>query len=440
MALELRGFCLAAVVAAGLPWTGVVAAQETPSQPEPTPSSTAETTEPEPKPPPRRADFLATPGAPRKALPGLFDTKEEPAEFPRGKEKLFDEARQGQPLTPEHRKVIDDAAKAHAYALTSKSGGNEAVGVILRTVATAKDASGRVSTDFVKLYKSAVIKHLKHLLSNSIYVQINALFAMSELQNRVAGDALDEEREIPDVTDAVPIFVEVVIDDNRADAVVLMALQGLMRAKRSGLIQPGEEQKVAYRVLDLLGNSSKADDVQPVLKEKMIETLGVLQRPYAQNPEDVQVATLLATLALDPNSSKSERLEAGRALSRLNVRSVPQWNAKLQACIVAGVIKDNQARLEVADAQAQYDAYLWLEAIPAPSAVAYPELAQVLREKVLGPIVNPRMNDGKGPDFSALDQWIADNPMPEDRKLGPRGAEIVFPEPASNEDAEAGSQ
>lgn len=455
---ELRGYvnmrcCCPWVVRFGLllPFTvgSSIRAQDAPSEPptQPAATSTIEAAAPEPKAPPKRAEFIANPGAPRKPLPGLFDSKVEVAQEPRSTERQFDEVRQGRtPLTDSDKKVIDDWAKFHAYELTKK--GNDAVVTILKTVATAKDASGRVSADFVKAYKSSVIKHLKKLLDNSVYVQINALFTMSELQNRLPGDVQEDvEREVPDVTDAVPVFVEVVLDDKRTDAAVLMALQGIMRAKqcRPILISPTEEQKIVYRILDRIGDSSIADDVQPVLYEKMLETLGVLGRVHAQTSEDVKVATFLGNVALDPNATPRVRFEAARALARLNSGDVPQWNSQLQAYILAAVLKENQQTLAAMDPDGQYQAFLWLDAIlsgsatdPSGSTGAYPALAQILKEKVLGPIINSRLNDGKGPEFELLDAWMTENPIPETHSFGPRGAEISLPssEPAKEEAAE----
>lgn len=432
---------LAAALCAPLWFAPGLAQEEAPApaaaEPQEPPPSTAETPKDEPKPPPKRDEYIAKPGAPRKPLPDVFMTKPRTATEPRDKISQFNNIRTGQAAVDEA--VVDAFAKYHVYRMTAQGMENDAVREILNVVLTAKDGRGNPSVDFLRAYKKALVKYVGEILDeNGALLQVNALFLLTELQ--------DGGTNVPDAT---PVFLKVVGDSDRLDGVVLMALKGLSRSKIRGLIRAEEEQQAVGLILKRLA----AGEVQSVLLEEMLATLGTLRRPYQRTPEDALAATTAASSAVNPDLSPRARFEAGRALAQMDVAAVQQWNSKLQACIIARTL---QEYLEYAEArrdegadpnrlaeQARYEALLWLDALTKGAASGANQSDQdfqqfareIAVEKILAPIVNRQLAD-----VQALADWVQAHPIPENRRLAPRAPEVAFPKPPPPEEEEAASE
>jgi hypothetical protein len=414
---------LAAALCAPLVFVSGFAQQAAPETPAP---STAEPADEAPKPPPKRDDYIAKPGAPRKPLPDVFMTKPRTATEPRDKISTFNNIRTGQAAVDEA--VVDAFAKYHVYRMTAQGMENDAVREILNIVLTAKDGRGNPSVDFLRSYKKALVKYVGEILDeNGALLQINALFLLTELQDGGVN-----------VPDATPIFLKVVGDPERLDGVVLMALKGLSRSKLRGLIRAEEEQQAVGLILKRLG----AGEVQSVLLEEMLATLGTLRRPFQRTPEDALAATAAANSAVNPDLSPRARFEAGRALAQMDVAAVQQWNSKLQARIVARTLQEyleySEARrnegvdLNRLAEQARYEALLWLDALTKGAASGANQADQdfqqfareIAVEKILAPIVNRQLAD-----VQSLVDWVQAHPIPENHRLAPRAPEVAFPKP-----------
>jgi hypothetical protein len=366
----------------------------------------------DPVPVPKRNDFILAPGAPRPLMKGFRETQTISAPEPTGKK--LDDLLKGD---VKDDAAIDAFAKSQVARLTSK--GNEADRQILVQVNRTSESRNRYSEESIRTYKIALYKYLAELLTNSVVVQVNALHVANMIQNGFG-----------DVADGVPIFLKVVKDPTREDAVKLMALVGLMNAKEKNLVKAAEEGEASSAILKEL----QREDLQSVLEGKLYETLGVLGRSYAQLPGDVQVASRLAAGAIHPMKSLDVRVDAARALAKMSLGDLSEWNSKLQAQVLAKVLRD---WLEAADQRQgkgvearKYEAYLWLKAItksleqsPNQANADFQAFAQKLAiESVLYPLLR---EESVGPE--EIDRWLEKNPVGPNRKLAPRGVELTWP-------------
>ncbi|MBY0587303.1 hypothetical protein K2X85_09020 [bacterium] len=360
-------------------------------------------------PPAKRNDFIMAPGAPRPPIKGFRETQTQSVPEPTGK-KLDDLLRGDS----KDDAAIDAFAKAQVSRLTLK--GNEADRQILVMINRTSDSRARYDEESVRKYKTAVEKYLNDLLGNSVVVQVNALHVASSIQNGFG-----------DVPDGVPMFLKVLKDPAREDAVKLMALVGLIRAKEQNLIKAAEEGEASAVILKEL----QKEDLQSVLEAKLYETLGSLGRSYAQLPGDVQVASRLAAGAIDPDNSLDARVEAARALAKMTLGDLSEWNSKLQAEVIAGALRDwvqasDDRQSKGIDAR-KYEAYLWLKAItksldqpPNQASAEFKDFAQkVAIEGTLYPLMR---EESVTPD--EIDRWLEKNSVGENRKLAPRGPTI----------------
>jgi len=387
---------------------------ETPAK-DSVPKSTAATEEAPstPKAPPKRDDFLKQPGAPRKPLENYRTTKQQPAQPPAGV-KLEDLLRGNNPKDVN----IDVMAKANVFGITKP--GNEADRTILNELNRIADGRGNANPESVKAYKSALVKYLGQVLDNSILVQVNALNLAAEIQNGSN-----------DVSDSVALFLKVLEDDKKQDPVLFMALRGLVKARDRGLVRANEEQQAVGIIMKQL----EKPDVQSMLKAKLIETLGTLERPYLERPRDAKVATLIAQAAIDPNNDIEVRTAAGKALARMRLSEIQGWNSALQAQIIARALRDafsqtppeevNQSKAQEAE---RLNAYHWAKAIkkastesPNQSNDDFKSFAQTTAlDQILFPILKRET-----PNIDALSEWIDQHPI-SDKKLAPNAPEITM--------------
>ncbi len=201
--------------------------------------------------------------------------------FPAPTGKKLDDLLKGD---PKDDAALDAFAKSQTASITSK--GNEATASrdIVLLMNRTSESRARYDEQAVRKYKQAVYKYLGDLLDNSLIVQVNALHVASAIQNGF-GDAAE----------GVPFFLKVLKDPAREDAVKLMALVGLINAKERNIVRAADEGEASSAILQEL----QRKDLQSVLEAKLYETLGVLGRSYAQRPGDVQIASTLASAAID---------------------------------------------------------------------------------------------------------------------------------------------
>ena len=395
------------------------------SNPTPTdaaPPSTADEPKTPPKAPPKRDEYTKRPGAARKPLENYRSTKQMAAQPPQG--VRLDDLLKGN--NPKDQNV-DLIAKANAFGITKP--GNEADRTIINELNRLADGRGNANAEVVKAYKSALVKYLGQVLDNSVLVQLNALNIASEIQNGSN-----------DVSDAVALFLKVLDDDKRQDPVLFMALKGLVKAKDRGLIRANEEQQAVGIILKQL----EKPDVQSLLKAKLIETLGVLERPYLDRPRDARVASVIGGAAIDPNNDIEVREAAGKALARMRLSEISGWNSALQAQLIARALRDSlteepppEANPTKASEAARIKAYHWAKAINKGSAETpnqgneeFKTFAQTTAlDQILVPILKKET-----PNLEALSEWIEKHPI-TDKKLAPNATEIAT-EPAKSAEVE----
>jgi hypothetical protein len=286
----------------------------------------------------------------------------------------------------------------------------------------------------VKAYKSAIIKYVGQVLDNSVLVQINAMNIASELQNGSN-----------DVSDSVALFLKVLDDDKKQDPVLFMALRGLIKARDRGLVRANEEQQAVGIVLKQL----EKPDVQGMLKAKLIETLGALERPYLERPRDAKVASFIAQAALDPNNDIEVRAAAGKALARMRLSETQGWNSALQAQVIARALRDalnetppeeaNPTKVAEAD---RLNAYHWAKAIKKASTESpnqsNDEFKSFAQTTALDQVLIPMLKR-ETPNLDALSEWIDQHPI-SDKKLAPYAPELTLApaKVAEGERADAG--
>lgn len=275
-----------------------------------------------------RSEYIAKPGAPRERMPNYIRSELLKAEKPSPpEEELFNQMRRGQKdPTPA---LIDKIAKWHVYNLTQP--GDEAriswkANEILKIVFDAKTGRSEPNERFRSMFKRSLVKYSKDLLQNSLVVKVNAVILMGDLFDGIA-----------DVPDAVPVLMEVLGSDSHEEAVYYTALRSLDRAKQYRQLTIQQERQIIRDVIRL----AQRDEVQPVLFEQLVRTLGNLRHAFSGPiPDRAEVATLLANLALDPDKPLRLRYEAARGVGRLDVRDVPTWNHQLQALVLCVFLKD----------------------------------------------------------------------------------------------------
>jgi hypothetical protein len=281
------------------------------------------------------------------------------------------------------------------------------------------ESRSRYDEQAVRKYKQAVYKYLNDLLDNSLVVQVNALHVASAIQNGFG-----------DVPDGVAFFLKVLKDPAREDGAKLMALVGLINAKERNIVRAADEGEASAAILQEL----QKKDLQSVLEAKLYETLGVLGRSYAQRPGDVQVASALASAAINPSKSVETRIEAGRALAKMSVAEVKEWNSKLQAQVIASALRDwveSTSELQGKGVESRrYAAYLWYKALAKgleqginQQSAEFKELADNIAIKG---VLNPLMR-GESAGAEEIEKWLEKNPVGESKRLAPLGAELAWP-------------
>lgn len=275
-----------------------------------------------------RQEYLENPGIPRAPSP-LLDIKM-PLAFkaPTAQEKAqFESMRRGQ-INPDPKR-IDAFAKFYVYQMTDPEGLSNLSnlrGEIVNDVKNARGGGGTVNEEFLRAFKTSLIKYASDTLNNNLLVRINALLLINDLQDGTV-----------DVTSAIPVYVKVLQDSEQPDAMHYLAIKGLDLVKKHKSIKVEEELKAAEAIMTLI----RRNDVQDLVLEQAVQTLGNLQRVAETSiPDRVEVATALANFAVDPKNPVRLRIEAAVALGKLHGDVVRDWNYELQALVVAMGMRD----------------------------------------------------------------------------------------------------
>jgi hypothetical protein len=118
----------------------------------------------------------------------------------------------------------------------------------------------------------------------------------------------------------------------------------------------------------------------------------------------------------------------------MSLSEVKDWNAKLQAQLVARALRDwvegsSEVQGRGVDAR-KYGAYLWWKALakgleqpPNQASSEFKDFADsVANRNVLLPLLR-----GESAGAEEIDQWLEKNPVGDPKRLAPRGAELMFP-------------
>lgn len=291
-----------------------------------------------------RQQFIAKPLAPRRPSPTFAITKVLPYDEPGNEDRSrFDRMRRGD--DPPDPRLIERVAKARVYRMTrpelASSLARERENIVKELASGRSINKGQVDP-FIKNYKAALLKFVPDLLDNNMVVRVNALLLANALYDGTA----DVNR--------VDICLKVLKDDKQEDAVILLALQGLSRAKAVNVIEVQQEREAVNSILQI----AKRSELQELLLEQMVETLGDLRRPHSGDlPERAEIANFLANLALDSGLKVRIRLLAAIALGKLDIKNIGGWNYELDAVVIGKALRDFvDARNDFAGAQVK----MWL--------------------------------------------------------------------------------
>ncbi len=273
-----------------------------------------------------RQDFIDRPGAVRTPI-RLRGGEQLPAKA--YDQNKFDRMRRGN--EPISAQLIDMAAQNHVAQLTDRANENELASFVKRiseNITSAKTA-GKWNVDFVKAYKRSVVKHLREIFKGepmrfSLVTQVNAVLVLHELTNN--------NPEI-DIEDPIDLLAEIIGIPGREDAVIYVAIEGLLRASES-LTKVATISAAATNMMAVVNRG----DVQDVLLEQIIRAFGVLKRPNSGGVVDrAEIAVFLANTAMrdhDPKTLDRAKLEAGLAFAKMDVSGLPDWNADLSLFVI----------------------------------------------------------------------------------------------------------
>lgn len=370
-------------------------------------------------------EAIRRPGAPRPGLPNFRDPNPLPFKEP-SKDILqqFDDLKGGKVKPSPNDTVIDAVAKYYVFRLTDpKNEPSKLVDEAVRAVAGDRNVRAKTA-DFIQQYRRAIAKYAAQVLDNSVLVKVNALNLLQRLLD------LDEGGSGGDAADPVDVFLKTLEDPKQEDAVFYVALRGLDVAKERGTLRVQKERPAVKLILD----RTRAGDVQPVLFDQMIDTLGKLGHAFeGADPTRAEVGTFLAKVVADPDIDLKTRLRAGIALGSLRTGEVEGWNYELQGLLLAQLLVDLVRAGEDAKINPSSEFYKWLvfklgtgltNISLARAASEDPDIFELM--KVADPILGELVKKGAKPDLEPLKEWIEKHKVPKSAKLARGAAEIAL--------------
>lgn len=273
-----------------------------------------------------RQEHLEKPGADR-AIVRDFEAAKElrfDAATPQEMAK-FDRIRRGQ--DPIDLRLLDKVAKTQVYKMTLREqlpNISKLREDIEKSISGASGDAAR-KDQFIRQYKTLVVKYAKDLLDNSLVVRVNTLILLGALYDGTAE------------VNAIPLLLTVLKRPGEEEGVLFEVLKALQRAKSVNQIQVTEERDVVNEILTLADRR----DIQDILKEEIARTLGIIGRPHrADLSERAEVATYLARMVLNKENSIRVRHRAAVALGKLRVNQIPGWNYELMGYLMAYNLRD----------------------------------------------------------------------------------------------------
>lgn len=351
-----------------------------------------------------RKDYIDLPGAPRTPIAG-FRGRSKAMPYDKPTDDQVDSVRRGTLDRP----AVDAVAKAGVYALTNP---NDELNIGKNVEEIVKVVRG-TKPEVARVYKEAVIKYAKNLLDNSFVVQVNATLLIGRMM-----DGSNDSK------DGVPIFVEILKDGTREDAVLYLALRGLEIAKQHKLLDVAPEREAVGAILNL----SKRNGIQPLLFEELVTALGAFGMAYSGDlPERAEVAVFLANLSLDSKQPLRLRFEATHGLGSVNPTPLSRVNWELAGFVLAKFVnelvsahKDNK----VPEETFRY----WLFSIgldfknlnKASGNERFRELTEAVQSFAAAVI------DKQPADAAPIAAWLANGP-PKDLRLAPSAEPLKMP-------------
>jgi hypothetical protein len=264
----------------------------------------------------------------RKQDPGLLVEKVLRVDQPTAEEMhRFEELRRKEVTKEEDIALVEKVVRRQVASLTqpqkdwysANSEGRKARDAI----ETALDASGGVNEKYFSVYKQSLLKFLPELLSNHIWVRVNAMKLLAKLK---------DER-------AIKVFCDQIDDPDQHESVKFMAMEGLETLGNGKLItQVNLETQAVNTLLQVL---AKADQVHPFTRQQAVRALGAIGRPNRiVGGDDVDVAVALLKIVRDPNIRRADRAEAALLLANLHIAPQADYNFQYVAFEIAALAAD----------------------------------------------------------------------------------------------------
>jgi hypothetical protein len=372
-----------------------------------------------PKRPVSRRDHILRPGAPREALPSFRDPN--PLEFKQPSDATmakFGDYQSARAQPAANDPVIDEVAKFYVYRLTDANPRFEpAKGVDEAVRALPQEASKRAkATEFINQYVRALSKYARDVLDNSMLVRVNALVMLNRLNEGSANRFVEP----------VDVYIAAMEMPEQEDAVFFVALRGMDLAKANGTLGVRQERQA----VELILNHAESKDVQPVLLDQMIDTLGRLERAFkGDRPDRAEVGTFLAGVIADPERELGTRLRAAMALGNLKTSEVPSWNHELQGLLLARSLAELITAADRGEINRTSTTYQWLVfRLGAGITKVYsfaqsdPDIADLMR--IADPILKQAVSKNGQVNLEPLEAWIEKHSTPKSLKLAPGAAEV----------------
>lgn len=366
-----------------------------------------------------RNEHIQRPGAPREALPSFRDPT--PLDFklpPANVMSQFEEYQSARAQPGENDAAIDEVAKFYVYRLTDQNQRVDPAKLVDEAIrAIPQEANKRAKANaFVGQYVKAISKYARDLLDNSILVRVNALVLLNRLNESSANRFVEP----------VDVYIAAMEMPEQEDAVFFLALRGMDLAKQNGTLGVRQER----RTVELVLQRAETEDVQAVLFDQMIDTLGNLERAFkGDRPDRAEVGTFLANVLTDPQRELRTRLRAAIALGNLKTSEVPGWNHELQGLLIAEALRDLILDTEINKSGQTYQWLVYKLGAGLTKIYSFaendPDVSELVR--IADPILKQALARNAQPNLEPLDQWIEKHQEPKSLKLAPGAAEVNRP-------------
>ena len=217
----------------------------------------------------------------------------------------------------------------------------------------AKDLKPAAITEFRRNLMLEFVKQAAPLLENNLYVRIQVVILMGELE-LVVGDA-SKGIATEAFTPVFDTFVKVILDPKQDVSVKIAAVNGLTRILKIGTANVNERTRIAEAVISELDSVKAADRPSDGWYE--LRLVGALGSAALDQLKQSIVVTALKKVVSDPKRSWTVRTEAAKALGRVPLP--PASNPASVVFVVGEMALQLSKAAQQAPADPQWKSAFW---------------------------------------------------------------------------------